>query len=317
MSTVVHVAVGVILDQTNKVLIAKRPAHLHQGGLWEFPGGKVGPNETVQQALARELYEELGIFINQTRPLIRVHHQYTDKSVLLDVWRVESYTGDISGKEYQPIQWVNVDELDSLQFPAANQAIIRAIQLPDIYLITGEFSNTQDCLDRLQANLQQGIRLIQLRAKWLSDKEYKELAEQVLALCHVHGAILMLNTSIELAERIPAHGLHLTSKRLMACNKQELCSLRQENKWVAASVHNETELHQAHGKGIDYVVVAPVLPTQSHPDSKALNWEGLQYLTEQAFCPVYALGGMTPAHLTKAQTLGAQGIAAISSLWPA
>ncbi|MGW8227561.1 MAG: NUDIX domain-containing protein, partial [Gammaproteobacteria bacterium] len=70
-SSVVHVAVGVVQNPQGKILIAKRPAHVHQGELWEFPGGKVEAGESLPQALRRELHEEIGIDVNHARPLIR------------------------------------------------------------------------------------------------------------------------------------------------------------------------------------------------------------------------------------------------------
>ncbi len=124
----IHVAVGVIVNRENEILIARRPEHLHQGGLWEFPGGKVESNETLPQALKRELWEELGLVMEGCRPLIEVHHNYADKSVFLDVWWVEEFSGIPTGREGQPIQWVAVDKLTEYTFPEANQQIVQAVQ---------------------------------------------------------------------------------------------------------------------------------------------------------------------------------------------
>ncbi len=123
----IHVAVGVILSTTGKILISKRPDHVHQGGLWEFPGGKVDAGETVEVALARELSEELGVRPLVIKPLIEIHHDYPDKSVLLDVWYVTQFDGEPKGNEGQAIRWVDRSELGNYQFPAANQPIIAAI----------------------------------------------------------------------------------------------------------------------------------------------------------------------------------------------
>ena len=88
----IHVAVAAIVNANNEVFICRRHLDSHLGGLWEFPGGKVEAGETIQQALVRELQEEAGIHITHSRPLIRVHHDYHDKSVLLDVWKIDQYT---------------------------------------------------------------------------------------------------------------------------------------------------------------------------------------------------------------------------------
>ena len=97
-SEVVHVAAAAIVNSDNEILISQRAADVHQGGLWEFPGGKLESGELVQQALLRELDEELGISATSYRPLIKVTHQYPDKTVLLDVWKVDDYTGQPRAK---------------------------------------------------------------------------------------------------------------------------------------------------------------------------------------------------------------------------
>ena len=110
MTKVVHVAVGVIKNNLDQILIAKRPDDAHQGGLWEFPGGKVEAGETLTQALARELREELAIEVQSITPLIQIQHDYSDKSVLLDVCLVDGFTGIAQGNEGQPIRWVDAAE---------------------------------------------------------------------------------------------------------------------------------------------------------------------------------------------------------------
>ena len=124
----VHVAVGVILDAENRILITRRHDDAHQGGLWEFPGGKVEAGETLEVALARELREELGIELGETQPLVLVEHDYGDKSVSLDVHIVRSFSGEARGLEGQPLQWASAEELAAYQFPAANLPIAKAIK---------------------------------------------------------------------------------------------------------------------------------------------------------------------------------------------
>jgi len=124
----VHVAVGVISDGGGGILVSRRAEHAHQGGLWEFPGGKVEMGETVQQALHRELLEELAIEVQECEPLLTIAHDYADKSVLLDVWWVGAFGGEPHGREGQPLRWVVGAELRSLDFPKANEAIIAAVE---------------------------------------------------------------------------------------------------------------------------------------------------------------------------------------------
>ena len=123
----VHVAVGVIVKH-GQILLAKRASHQHQGGLWEFPGGKVEAGETVQNALARELNEELAIDVKACRPLLEIKHDYKDKSVFLDVWLVLEFDGEAKGIEGQPLVWAPITALANYEFPEANVEIVTYLQ---------------------------------------------------------------------------------------------------------------------------------------------------------------------------------------------
>jgi 8-oxo-dGTP diphosphatase len=124
MTKIVHVAVGVVVNDDNEILIAKRPDELHQGGLWEFPGGKVEQGETVQQALAREFQEEVAINLLVVEPFMEIHHDYGDKKVFLDIWLSRQFEGVAKGLEGQPVIWAPVSQLKQYTFPEANTAIV-------------------------------------------------------------------------------------------------------------------------------------------------------------------------------------------------
>ena len=124
-----HVAVGVLTDVNGRILIARRPPELHQGGLWEFPGGKVEPGETLQCALVRELKEELGVTVKATEPLLEIRHDYGDREVFLDVHRVIAWQGEARGMEGQPLAWTLPAALGDFDFPAANVAIVEKLKL--------------------------------------------------------------------------------------------------------------------------------------------------------------------------------------------
>lgn len=123
----VHVAVGIIFDTDNKILLAKRPQHLHQGGKWEFPGGKVEQGETTSEALIRELREEVALEVASTSPLMAISYDYPDKQVYLDIHTVKSFSGQAKGIEGQLIQWATIEELKDYDFPAANQPIVEKL----------------------------------------------------------------------------------------------------------------------------------------------------------------------------------------------
>ena len=124
---IVEVAVGVI-KRNNRIFISKRADELHQGGLWEFPGGKREQNESLEQALARELHEEVGIDVIEQNEFLLIEHDYGDKKVRLDVRLVERFSGEPCHQENQTSQWVDIADLANFSFPAANRVIVEKLQ---------------------------------------------------------------------------------------------------------------------------------------------------------------------------------------------
>ena len=136
MSKTIHVAVGVIMStndqQLTQYFLTKRLMSAHQGGKWAFPGGKVEKDESVAQALARELKEEVNIDVLTCLPLTTIKHTYVekngeDKNVCLDVFIVDNFIGEPSAQEGQEEGWFSLDELQTLEFPKANDEIIKKL----------------------------------------------------------------------------------------------------------------------------------------------------------------------------------------------
>ena len=123
----VTVAVGILIDDAGRVLVTRRAPHAHQGGLWEFPGGKVETHESIFKALARELREELGVLVEASEPLMVLEHDYGDKQVRLDVHRVTRWLGEPRGLEGQPLAWQQPEQLQDWAFPAANRPILERL----------------------------------------------------------------------------------------------------------------------------------------------------------------------------------------------
>lgn len=352
MSKNIRVAVAVITNPQGDILLTRRADDKHQGGLWEFPGGKCEPGEAVFDTLVREISEELDIDITAAEPLISIPYQYPDLHVLLEVYRVTAFNGQPRGAEGQPMQWVSAEQLDSIPLPAANRPIVRAIQLPNQYLITPDLSCVNSLYQGVLSAVQRGIRLIQLRASQLSSEEYLQLADRLLtelpstvATQEANGELLQPGTQPpadqhstampqlprgdqppqasatrlllkgELPELLarPQAGWHLTSAQLHALAGQK--RPLPPDRLLAASCHNAEELALAAELGCDFATLSPVLPTASHPDAPTLGFAQAAQLTAAAQLPVYWLGGLTPAELSQTKNSGAQGIAAIRGLW--
>ncbi|MHB1948118.1 MAG: 8-oxo-dGTP diphosphatase MutT [Gammaproteobacteria bacterium] len=125
----IHVAVGIVINQQGEILIAQRPAHAsYGGGLWEFPGGKLEAHEDVFTALQREFQEEIGIQIISADPWLQIHYDYKDRVVLLDTWLIKEYSGQAHGAEGQIIRWIKSTDLNQYKFPDGNREIIEKLQ---------------------------------------------------------------------------------------------------------------------------------------------------------------------------------------------
>jgi 8-oxo-dGTP diphosphatase len=309
MNSVVEVVAAVLTRPNGEVLLASRPAGKVYAGYWEFPGGKVESGESLQHALARELKEELGIDgMHATRWITRLF-TYPHATVRLSFFRVWDWHGDPHPHEGQRFAWDNPAAHSVEPLLPANFPILKALQLPPVYGISHAKALGRDVfLQRLDAALANGLRLIQVRDKDLPEAERLELALEIVRCAKRFGARVLVNGSLELAKAAGADGVHLDSGALMKCAARPDCE------WVGASCHNSTELAQA-GDIADFAMLSPVLPTESHPGEPTLGWEAFSQLAAQSPIPVYALGGVTLADLDTARSHGAHGIAMLRGAW--
>jgi 8-oxo-dGTP diphosphatase len=127
MSERLRVVAAVLFDDAGRVLIAQRPAGKHMAGYWEFPGGKLEPLEAPEQALQRELREELGIELRHCHPLLQLRHHYADRAVELQVFVVDESRGEPSGLEGQALRWVSIAALPQQRLLPADGPIVEAL----------------------------------------------------------------------------------------------------------------------------------------------------------------------------------------------
>jgi 8-oxo-dGTP diphosphatase len=122
------IGVAVIWNDQGQILIARRRPEGPMGGLWEFPGGKIEPGETIEECIKREISEELGIEIEVGEHLIAVDHTYTHLRVTLRVHHCRCLQGIPQPIECDEVRWVSLHELEQFAFPKANANIIKALQ---------------------------------------------------------------------------------------------------------------------------------------------------------------------------------------------
>ncbi len=311
MTQLIEVAAAVIENPDATFLMASRPQGKAYAGWWEFPGGKVEAGETARQALDRELREELGIEVVTAWPWLKRAFVYPHAHVMLRFFRVTDWRGIPHPHEGQALAWIRARAPEVEPILPANGPILQALRLPLEYAISdAEKLGVDVFLERLEHRLAGGLRLIQLREKFLPPEDFRDFARTVASRCHDHGANLMLNADTALAAALGC-GLHLNTSQLMRLEK------RPDTALLGASCHGPEELARAAELGVDFVVLSPVLPTPSHPGAETIGWERFAAWLADYPIPVYALGGLSLSGLDQARAAGAHGVALKSAAWSA
>lgn len=301
------VVAGIIRDSQGRLCLSRRPEHKHQGGLWEFPGGKVEAGEALSRALARELHEELGLAGVVSVPFMTVEHAYPDLRVVLHFRHVTAFRGEPHGREGQPVEWVPLERLSARSLPAANRPVATALRLPQELAIVAEGLNEAALLAGLE-RLEPARQGLYFR-HWNRDTPaLARLAEH----CHRRGLRFWIRDDAALARRLGAFGLHLSTNALIAQSAPP-----EFDGILSAACHDMRAILKARHLGAHMATLSPVNRTQSHPSATPLGWRNFHDMVREQPLVFYALGGLAPTDLATARQHGAFGVAGISAFWPA
>ncbi len=312
---IVHVAVGIVINNNSEVLVTFRAADSHQGGLWEFPGGKVEPGEMVQDALKREFEEEVGITVHEAVAFIKIEHHYSDKSVLLDVWKISQFSGNPVGKEGQALAWRPIAGLQVDDFPRANERIIRSLALPDRIAITPEAKDFEMLTEIINKLFDQGLDIIHFRQKTQTPQSYQKWFSWADKECKSRQIKLMFSSQLhdyKASFLAGISGFHATSSQLLGLKSRPVS----KQQLFSASCHDLEQLKLAESLDADFVYLSPVMPTAKYQADQLLGWRGFQHLVDQVDVPVYALGGLDLADMDICKLHRGVGIAGISTFRP-
>lgn len=305
-----EVAVGVLVRADGAVLFGQRRAGKPYAGWWEFPGGKLEPGERVEQALARELREELGIEVRRSLPWVLREHVYPHAHVRLSFRRVVEWEGTPRAREGQALAWRRPDAVDLAPLLPAAIPVLGWLRLPTRLGISRAVALGDDAfLSALRRALAGGLRLVQLREPGIAPDRLDALWREARSLCRAAGAALVVNSAHPASYAAACDGVHLRSIDLHACVSRPPLAL------VGASCHDAHDLERARALGVDYVVLGPVKPTPTHPGAPALGWEAFERLAERSHVPVFALGGLTESDADRAFAAGAHGLAMLRGAW--
>ena len=318
MQTIINVAVGILLKANGDYLLASRPNGKGWAGWWEFPGGKLEQQETAEQALKRELYEELGITPVSIHPWIRKQYHYParhdaqEKTVRLHFFLVTAWHGEPQAKEDQQLAWQAWRAPLANPILPANAPIMHALSLPAVYAISHiEKMGETAFMEALKRQLDTGLALLQVREKSMERGMLMRISEQILTLCQPYGCRCLLNDEPNVALKLGFDGVHLSAACLMSLSSKPMQLM------TGASCHTLAELKHAQSLGLDFALLSPVLETTSHPNVAGIGWDRFSALIQDIEIPVYALGGMQREHLPLAWQHGARGVALLSGAWHA
>lgn len=303
-----EVVAAAIHDSEGRMLLAQRADDgSAEAGLWEFPGGKLEPGETAEQALLRELAEELVVDAKAavTIPGARCVDPQRRLAITLSKVRIEAQQPRC--RVHQALRWLSPEQCIKLPLGGLDRNLAKWAAAPCSYHITPADGAS------MQPIAGNGRRAWIL-ARWPGRVDQDELLAELIDRTESEPGCalpIMLHDRLD----VPAHGRvvgsHLSS-RVAAAFRERPLPLSQ---WLAISCHNQQELDHAARLQADFVVLGAVQPTASHPEREALGWSGLARLTGQAQLPVLALGGVGPADLAQARRCGASGVAGISAFW--
>ena len=287
------------------VLLARRRPGTEGEGLWELPGGKIEPGETPAEAAARELAEEVGIGVDELAPWRVYGHDFVTKRVRLHWFHVTRWSGQPSGREGQPVAWVDPAGPRFGPLLPSNERAMQALGLPEVIAVAeiGRHGlDVDDLLTRVAVQAGRGLRMLLVCAPGLGPGQRVQLARRLNEVCRGTQVRLLLSGSALEASRAGAEGVHSDTRSLDGATHRPPATL-----W-AASVRDADQLTRAHRLGAELALATPVLPTPERPHAGVLGWEGLARLAGAAPLPVYAAGGLRPTDLVTARASGAAGV---------
>ncbi len=250
------VVIGILLDRCkNRVLAAWRPKDKHMGGRWEFPGGKQENGEDTKQTLGRELKEELDIEVKRSRRFKCFRYSYPDRTLTIEVRIVDDWSGTPEVSENDRVEWVSVQDLNNMEFPAANNEFIKLLSLPAFYFITPDIDvYDKRFLDSVDALLQSGVKMMRFRSGNLGGRKRIKYAMYMIESCRKNNCLFLYDGSPDEVVQLGADGMHMNSVQLLNSPERPLS----KDFYVAVSCHNAAEIRKASEISADFCVLAPV-----------------------------------------------------------
>lgn len=291
--TEVKVAIGLLFSH-GRVLVGWRDKQQHQGNKNEFPGGKIEHHETPISACKREIFEEVGIEVDEWFAWDEIYHEYDD--IIVRLYLFYSFIPDqLLGSIQDPWTWYSRSDLTSLNFPKANDIILDRLLWPQYIKISHE------CMDV--------YHLPSDRIVYLRDANFDEIND--LEEIYLNKIIVNIEIAknLDLDKQKKLNAIHIKQSQLASLTKKDLVM---GCRYIAAC-HDLESISMAQRIGCEAIFISPVQKTNTHINAQPLGWSNFQSLTKVTHALVFALGGLTPNDLKTAQDFQAYGVAGVSA----
>ena len=294
------ITISVALIQNGSSYICLKRDDNHYKDYIEFPGGKLINKETPSNCLVREIKEELNINLKKYKFIGVLKHRYDDLLIIINVFKIFKYDGDIYSNEGRDI--INYDVNCSHKILPTHNRIINILKLPRLLkIVTIDDFNKNNRFDTTY--------LTSLRLRDISYDFYKNNIKNELISQKYSGNII-IDYPHNFSWKEHYHGVHFSSNDLYKFdpNKKESFIT------YSASCHTLADIELCNTKLFDFILVSPVL--RSYNEYPKLNWSGYSKLSKHSYLPTYALGGLSSATVDYAQCIknNGFGIAGISKI---
>ena len=271
------ITISVALIQNGSSYICLRRDDDHYKDYIEFPGGKLINKETPSNCLVREIKEELNINLKKYKFIGTLKHRYDDLLIIINVFKIFKYDGDIYSNEGREI--INYDVNCSHKILPTHNRIINLLKLPRLLkIVTIDDFNKNNIFD--------STYLTSLRLRDISYDFYKNNIKNELISQKYSGNII-IDYPYNLDWEEHYHGVHFTSSYLNQFDENK----KESFITYSASCHTLTDIELCNTKLFDFILLSPVL--RSHNIYPSLNWSGYSKLSNHSYLPTYALGGLS------------------------
>ena len=310
---IIDVSIGIIFNKNGQVLLSLRNKSI-LADYWEFPGGKREENENLEDALKRELFEEIKIKVLNYFLICAKHVKINNTLYKLNFYRITDYIGEPSANENQELLWLEPEKLNSINLLKTNNEIAKIIKNPLIIGIScAELIGTENFINVFKKKLRtRALDILQIRDKTLNKKKKENLFIHLNALSKKFNLPVVVNDDIELAEKYSVKLIHLSHEKSKTYEKNHLFEI------FSIAHHQEQSMEFIEKLKPRYIQLGPVFKTNTHLGRNNIGIKNCKDITHRNKEYKYiAVGGISLKKISQILESGFSCVASRTKIWNA